>query len=108
MLYATSKDRFRRELEGVHYELQATDPTEMELDVLKDRARWLIINFKLSTYFTSHLSNAIQRILFICLYIQCCLYLAASVVDQLLYMRNNWCNLLYIHIYSKSPIKYMT
>ncbi|XP_022146448.1 actin-depolymerizing factor-like isoform X2 [Momordica charantia] len=28
MLYATSKDRFRRELEGIHYEIQATDPTE--------------------------------------------------------------------------------
>lgn len=38
MLYATSKDRFRRELEGIHYEIQATDPTEMDLEVLKDRA----------------------------------------------------------------------
>ncbi|KAK8915882.1 hypothetical protein KSP39_PZI022910 [Platanthera zijinensis] len=38
MLYATSKDRFRRELDGVHYELQATDPTEMDLEVLRDRA----------------------------------------------------------------------
>lgn len=37
MLYATSKDRLRRELDGVHYEIQATDPTEMELDVLKER-----------------------------------------------------------------------
>ncbi|KAL6342830.1 hypothetical protein AAG906_016849 [Vitis piasezkii] len=32
MLYATSKDRFRRELEGIHYEIQATDPTEMDLE----------------------------------------------------------------------------
>ncbi|CAA6662466.1 unnamed protein product [Spirodela intermedia] len=39
MLYATSKSRFRRELDGVHYEIQATDPTEMDLDVLRDRAR---------------------------------------------------------------------
>ncbi|XP_074573630.1 actin-depolymerizing factor 11-like [Curcuma longa] len=31
MLYATSKDRFRRELDGVHYELQATDLTELDL-----------------------------------------------------------------------------
>lgn len=38
MLYATSKDRFRRELEGIHYEIQATDPTEMDLDVLRERA----------------------------------------------------------------------
>lgn len=40
MLYATSKDRFRRELEGIHYEIQATDPTEMDLEVLKERANW--------------------------------------------------------------------
>ncbi|KAI9194711.1 hypothetical protein LWI28_008507 [Acer negundo] len=38
MLYATSKDRFRRELEGIHYEIQATDPTEMDLEVIRDRA----------------------------------------------------------------------
>jgi len=38
MLYATSKDRFRRELQGIHYEIQATDPTEMELEVLQERA----------------------------------------------------------------------
>ncbi|EEF30847.1 actin-depolymerizing factor [Ricinus communis] len=39
MLYATSKARIRRALEGVHYEIQATDPTEMDLEVLRDRAR---------------------------------------------------------------------
>lgn len=38
MLYATSKDRFRREMDGIHYEIQATDPTEMDLEVLRDRA----------------------------------------------------------------------
>lgn len=38
MLYATSKHQFRRELEGVHYEIQATDPTEMDFEVLQDRA----------------------------------------------------------------------
>ncbi|CAL0299679.1 unnamed protein product [Lupinus luteus] len=38
MLYATSKDRFIRQLDGVHYEIQATDPTEMDLEVLRDRA----------------------------------------------------------------------
>jgi len=38
MLYATTKDRFRRELDGVHYEIQATDPTEMDLEVLRERA----------------------------------------------------------------------
>ena len=38
MLYATSKDRLRRELDGVHYEVQATDPTEMDIEVIRDRA----------------------------------------------------------------------
>ncbi|KAJ0970478.1 hypothetical protein J5N97_023355 [Dioscorea zingiberensis] len=38
MLYATSKDRFRHDLEGIHYEIQATDSTEMELQVLRERA----------------------------------------------------------------------
>ncbi|KAG6394731.1 hypothetical protein SASPL_145321 [Salvia splendens] len=32
MLYATSKDGLRRALEGIHYEVQATDPTEMGFD----------------------------------------------------------------------------
>jgi len=39
MLYATSKDGLRRVLEGVHYELQATDPTEMGFDLIRDRAK---------------------------------------------------------------------
>ncbi|XP_021768843.1 actin-depolymerizing factor-like [Chenopodium quinoa] len=38
MLYATSKENFKHELDGVHYEIQATDPSEMDLEVLKDRA----------------------------------------------------------------------
>uniref|UniRef100_A0A804K7I0 ADF-H domain-containing protein n=1 Tax=Musa acuminata subsp. malaccensis TaxID=214687 RepID=A0A804K7I0_MUSAM len=38
MLYATSKDRFRREMDGVHYEIQATDPSELDLEILRDRA----------------------------------------------------------------------
>ncbi|KAJ7972658.1 Actin-depolymerizing factor [Quillaja saponaria] len=38
MLYATSKDGFKHELDGVHYEIQATDPSEMDLEVLRDRA----------------------------------------------------------------------
>ncbi|KAH7517372.1 hypothetical protein FEM48_Zijuj09G0056600 [Ziziphus jujuba var. spinosa] len=38
VLYATSKDRFRRELDGIHYEIQATDPTEMDLEVIRERA----------------------------------------------------------------------
>ncbi|KAL3648782.1 hypothetical protein CASFOL_005185 [Castilleja foliolosa] len=38
MLYATSKLRFSRELVGIHYEIQATDPTEMDLDVIRERA----------------------------------------------------------------------
>lgn len=40
ILYATSKDGLRRVLEGIHYEVQATDPTEMGIDVIKDRAKW--------------------------------------------------------------------
>ncbi|KAG0467099.1 hypothetical protein HPP92_018679 [Vanilla planifolia] len=38
MLYATSKERFRREMDGVHYEIQATDPTELDIEILRDRA----------------------------------------------------------------------
>lgn len=37
MLYASSKDRFKRELD-VHFEIQATDPTEIEIGNMKDRA----------------------------------------------------------------------
>lgn len=39
MMYASSKERFRRELDGVHYELQATDPTEMDIEVIRDRVK---------------------------------------------------------------------
>ncbi|VFQ91420.1 unnamed protein product [Cuscuta campestris] len=39
MTYASSKDRFKRELDGIQVELQATDPSEMSLDVLKERAK---------------------------------------------------------------------
>ncbi|KAF8412265.1 hypothetical protein HHK36_000226 [Tetracentron sinense] len=38
MLYASSKDRFKRELDGIQVELQATDPSEMSLDIIKARA----------------------------------------------------------------------
>ncbi|XP_076927087.1 actin-depolymerizing factor 1 [Bidens hawaiensis] len=38
MIYASSKDRFKRELDGIQVELQATDPTEMDLEVFKSRA----------------------------------------------------------------------
>lgn len=38
MIYASTKDRFKRELDGIQVELQATDPTEMGLEVLKSRA----------------------------------------------------------------------
>ncbi|XP_042414409.1 actin-depolymerizing factor 7-like [Zingiber officinale] len=38
MLYASSKERFKRELDGIQVELQATDPTEMDLDVIRSRA----------------------------------------------------------------------
>lgn len=39
MLYATSKDGLRRVLDGIHYELQATDPTEMGFEIIRDRAK---------------------------------------------------------------------
>ncbi|KAJ6806817.1 actin-depolymerizing factor 7-like isoform X1 [Iris pallida] len=38
MLYASSKERFKRELDGIQVELQATDPTEMGMDVIRGRA----------------------------------------------------------------------
>ena len=40
MLYASSKDRFKRELDGIQVELQATDPSEMSFDIIKSRALW--------------------------------------------------------------------
>ncbi|KAJ6801673.1 actin-depolymerizing factor 5 isoform X1 [Iris pallida] len=39
ILYATSKQGLRRLLEGVHYEVQATDPSEMGFDVISERAK---------------------------------------------------------------------
>ncbi|ONK72635.1 uncharacterized protein A4U43_C04F21450 [Asparagus officinalis] len=39
ILYATSKQGLRRVLDGVHYEVQATDPTEMGYDVITERAK---------------------------------------------------------------------
>ncbi|CAL9067856.1 actin-depolymerizing factor 5-like [Musa acuminata AAA Group] len=39
ILYATSKQGLRRLLEGIHYEVQATDAAEMGLDVIKERAK---------------------------------------------------------------------
>ncbi|XP_030474355.2 actin-depolymerizing factor [Syzygium oleosum] len=38
MLYASSKDRFKRELDGIQVELQATDPSEMSIDIVRGRA----------------------------------------------------------------------
>lgn len=38
MLYASSKDRFKRELDGIQVELQATDASEMSMDIFKERA----------------------------------------------------------------------
>ena len=35
MVYASSKDRFKRELDGIQVELQATDASEMSLDIVK-------------------------------------------------------------------------
>ncbi|XP_070031627.1 actin-depolymerizing factor 7-like isoform X2 [Nicotiana tomentosiformis] len=38
MVYASSKDKFKRELDGIQVELQATDPSEMSLEIIKSRA----------------------------------------------------------------------
>ncbi|TVU18259.1 hypothetical protein EJB05_34348, partial [Eragrostis curvula] len=38
MIYASSKERFKRELDGIQVELQATDQGEVGLDVIKGRA----------------------------------------------------------------------
>ncbi|KAL7108391.1 hypothetical protein ACP275_06G109600 [Erythranthe tilingii] len=38
MVYASSKDRFKRELDGIQVELQATDPSEMSFDIIKAHA----------------------------------------------------------------------
>ncbi|KAK2404602.1 actin-depolymerizing factor [Trifolium repens] len=38
MVYASTKDRFKRELDGIQVELQATDASEMSLDIIKARA----------------------------------------------------------------------
>ena len=37
MLYASSKERFRRELDGIQLEIQATDPSEIEESVLREK-----------------------------------------------------------------------
>ncbi|KAH6788872.1 actin depolymerizing factor 11, partial [Perilla frutescens var. frutescens] len=38
MLYASSKYQFKRELDGIQVELQATDASEMSMDIFKERA----------------------------------------------------------------------
>jgi len=37
MLYASSKEKFRRELDGVHLELQATDDSEIDTQAFLDK-----------------------------------------------------------------------
>ncbi|KAL5219414.1 hypothetical protein ABZP36_020098 [Zizania latifolia] len=39
MLYASSNEKFKKELNGIQLELQATDASEISLDALKDRVR---------------------------------------------------------------------
>ena len=38
MIYASSKERFKRELDGIQVDLQATDSAEVGLDVIQGRA----------------------------------------------------------------------
>ncbi|MCL7041577.1 hypothetical protein MKW94_023860 [Papaver nudicaule] len=37
IIYASTKDSFKRELDSIQVELHATDPTEMDLDAIKGR-----------------------------------------------------------------------
>mgnify|MGYP002531741961 CR=1 FL=1 len=46
MLYASSKDRFKRELDGIQVELQATDPSEMSLEIIKGRHYIFLYSFE--------------------------------------------------------------
>lgn len=36
MVYASSNEGFKKELDGVQIDVQATEPSELTLDVLKD------------------------------------------------------------------------
>ncbi|XP_050254216.1 actin-depolymerizing factor 7-like [Quercus robur] len=38
MVYASSKDTFKRDMDGIQVELQATDPSETSLDIIKGQA----------------------------------------------------------------------
>lgn len=38
MVYASSNEGFKKELDGVQIDLQATEPSELTLDVLKEHA----------------------------------------------------------------------
>ena len=42
MIYATSKDRFKRDLDldGTQVKLRATVPSKMSLDIVKPRSGW--------------------------------------------------------------------
>ena len=37
VVYASSEDRFKSQLDGIQVELQATDSSEMSLDIVKGR-----------------------------------------------------------------------
>jgi cofilin len=38
MMYSSSKNQFQRELDGIHYELQAMDASLVDIDVISNRA----------------------------------------------------------------------
>lgn len=38
MVYASSKDRFKRELDRIQVDFPATEPSEMSFDLIKSRA----------------------------------------------------------------------
>jgi len=37
MIYAASKDAFRKELEGIHFEIQATDASEVDISAIQEK-----------------------------------------------------------------------
>ncbi|GBG84579.1 hypothetical protein CBR_g38860 [Chara braunii] len=37
MIYAASKERFRRELDGIQLELQATDASELDVELMREK-----------------------------------------------------------------------
>ncbi|OEL15782.1 Actin-depolymerizing factor 2 [Dichanthelium oligosanthes] len=61
MLYASSKNRFKRELDGTQVKLQATDPIEMSLEVFRLSQRVVQIRLCKSTVAVRRCTVAVWR-----------------------------------------------